>query len=137
MAETVQGVPYFYVDVPDKPGEAARILNALKQENVNLLAFCGFPQGRRAQVDFVPADAAAFKAAARRLKLKLTGPKTVFLIQGEDRVGAGAEILEKLAQAQINVVSIQAVSAGGGLYGALLWVEPRNVKKTAQLLGVG
>jgi hypothetical protein len=135
MPETVRGVPYFYVDVPDKPGEAARILNVLKQENVNLLAFCGFPHGRRAQLDFVPADAAAFKTAARSAKLKLVGPKTVFLIQADDRIGAGAEILEKLAQAKINVVSVQAVSAGSALYGALLWVEPRNVKKAAQLLG--
>ena len=135
MAETVQRIPYFYVEVPDKPGEASRILNLLKEENVNLLALCGFPQGRRAQVDFVPSDAAALKAAARKAKLKLVGPKTVFLIQGDDRVGAGAEILAKLAQAKINVISVQAVAAGSGLYGALLWVEPRNVKKAAELLG--
>ncbi|HWP59174.1 MAG TPA: hypothetical protein VNL14_14870 [Candidatus Acidoferrales bacterium] len=135
MADTVKRVPYFYVEVPDKPGEGARVLNLFRQENVNLLAFSGFPQGRRAQLDFVPADPAAFRAAARKSKLKLVGPKTVFLIQGDDRVGAGAEILEKLAEAKINVISLQAVSAGSGLYGALLWVEPRSVNKAAQILG--
>ncbi len=45
MTETVQLVEYFYIDVPDRPGEGARILGQLKEAGVNLLAFCGFPQG--------------------------------------------------------------------------------------------
>ena len=135
MAETLQRIPYFYVEVADKPGEGARVLNLLKQEGINLLAFSGFPHGRRAQMDFVPADAPSFKAAAKKAKLKLVGPKTVFLIQGDDKVGAGAELLSKLADAKINVTSVQAVAAGGGLYGALLWVKPRDVNKAAKILG--
>jgi hypothetical protein len=136
MAETLQRIPYFYIEVADKPGEGAQVLNLLKQEGINLLAFSGFPHGRRAQMDFVPADAAAFKAAAKKAKLKLVGPKTVFLIQGDDKVGAGAELLSKLAEAKINVTSVQAVTAGSGLYGALLWVKPRDVNKAAKILGV-
>lgn len=136
MAETVQRIPYFYVEVPDKPGEGARILNLLKEENVNLLALSGFPKGRRAQIDFVPSDVTAFKNVARKAKLKLVGPKTVFLIQGDDRVGAGAEILEKLADGKVNVTSVQAAAAGNDRYGALLWVKPRDVNKAAKLLGV-
>ena len=135
MAETLQRIPYFYIEVADKPGEGARVLNLLKQEGINLLAFSGFPHGRRAQMDFVPGDAAAFKAAAKKAKLKLIGPKTVFLIQGDDKVGAGAELLSKLAEGKINVTSVQAVTAGGGLYGALLWVKPRDVNKAAKILG--
>ena len=136
MAETLQRIPYFYIEVADKPGEGARVLSLLQQEGINLLAFSGFPQRRKAQMDFVPADALAFKAAVKKAKLKLVGPKTVFLIQGDDKVGAGAELLSKLAEAKINVTSVQAVTAGSGLYGALLWVKPRDVNKAAKILGV-
>ena len=136
MAETLQRMPYFYIEVGDKPGEGARVLSLLQQEGINLLAFSGFPQGRRAQMDFVPADVPAFKAAVKKAKLKLVGPKTVFLIQGDDKIGAGAELLSKLAEANINVTSVQAVTAGSGLYGALLWVKPRDVNKAAKILGV-
>ena len=136
MAETLQRIPYFYIEVADKPGEGARVLSLLREEGINLLAFSGFPQGRRAQMDFVPADAPAFKATVKKAKLKLVGPKTVFLIQGDDKVGAGAELLSKLAEANINVTSVQAVTAGSGLYGALLWVKPRDVNKAAKILGV-
>ncbi len=135
MADTIQRVQYFYSEVPDKPGEGARLLSLLRDEGVNLLAFSGFPKGRRAQIDFVPADAAALKAAAKKAKLKLFGPKTGFLIQGEDRVGAMAEIVGKLAEAKVNVTAVQAVSAGVGRYGAILWVKPRDVNKAAKLLG--
>jgi len=134
MADTIQRVQYFYAEVPDKPGEGSRVLNMLKDEGVNLLAFSGFPKGRRAQMDFIPADQAALKAAAKKAKLKLVGPKTGFLIQGDDRVGAVAEILGKLAQAKINVTAVDAVGAGFGRYGAILWVKPRDVNKAAKTL---
>lgn len=134
MADTIQRVQYFYTEVPDEPGEGAKILSMLKEEGVNLLAFSGFPKGRRAQIDFMPADQAAFKAAAKKAKLKLVGPKTGFLIQGDDRVGAIADIVTKLAEAKINVTAVDAVSAGSGRYGAILWVKPRDVKKAALLL---
>jgi predicted amino acid-binding ACT domain protein len=135
MAETVQRVDYFYVTVPDKPGEAARILSALKEAGVNLMAFCGFPAGRGAQLDFVPADAAAFKQVAKRAKWKLTGPKRAFLIQGEDRVGVVADLLGTLAMAKINVVGTQALCSGAGRYGAILWVAPRDYNRAAKAIG--
>src|SRR5262245_34031243 len=99
MPEIVKRVQYFYTEVPDKPREGARILTMLKEAGLNLLAYSGFPKGKRAQLDFIPADVAAFRAAARKAKLTLAGPKTEFLIQGEDRPGAVAEVIAKLAAA--------------------------------------
>ena len=135
MADTVQRVQYFYTEVPDKPGEGARVLSVLKEAGVNLLAFSGFPKGRRAQIDFIPADQAALKAAARKAKVKLVGPKTGFLVQGDDRVGAVAEFMTKLSEAGINVTALDAVTAGAGRYGVILWVKPRDVNKAAKTLG--
>jgi len=135
MAESVRTLDYFYVTVPNKPGEGARALNVLRDAGVNLIAFSGFPQGRGAQLDFVPEDAAAFRAAARKAKWKVTGPKRAFLIEGDDRIGAGAEMMGKLAEAKINVTAIDAVCAGAGRYGVILWVAPRDVKRAASVLG--
>ena len=136
MADTIRQVEYFYITAPDKPGEGARALNTLKEAGVNLLAFSAFPQGRRAQLDFVPADPAAFKQAAKQAKWKVVGPKRGFLVQGDDRVGAIAELLERLAAAKVNVTAIDAVCVAEGRYGAIFWVAPKDVKKTATLLGV-
>ena len=137
MAETVQLAEYFYVQVPDKPGEGARLLAQLKEVGVNLLAFSGFPAGRKGQVDFVPEDAKAFKAAARQAKWQLSPAKKVFLIAGDDRVGVGADLLGKLAAAKLNIIASQAIKAGAGRFGMLLWVKPADVRKAAKALGVG
>lgn len=136
MAETIRQVDYFYVQTPDKPGEAANILARIKAEGVNLLAFSGFPSGRRSQMDFIPADTEAFKKAARRAGLKLSPRKTGFLVQGGDRVGALADLLGKLAAAKINVTAVDAVCAGEDRYGAILWVKPPAVRRAAKALGI-
>ncbi len=138
MAETIQRVDYYYIYTPDKPGEGARALAALKEARVNLLAFSGFPQGRRAQLVFVPAsaDSAAFMAAAKKAKWKVSKKKSAFLIQGDDRAGALVDIVGKLAAAKINVTATDAVCAGMGRFGAILWVKAASVKKAAKVLGV-
>lgn len=137
MPDTVQRIEYFYVTVPNKPGEGARVLGALQEGGINLLAFSGFPEGRGSQLDFMPSDPAAFRQFARKAKWKLTGPKRALLVSGEDRVGAVAEMHRKLAEARVNVTAIDAVCAGAGRYGAILWVAPQDFSKAAKLLGAG
>jgi len=136
MSDTVSLVDYFYVEAADKPGEGARILEHLRSAGVNLLAFSGFPRGRRAQIDFVAEDAGRLRAAAKAAKWKLVGPKKAFLVQGDDRPGAVADAFGKLAAAKINVTAADAVCAGAGRYGMILWVGPGDVKRAAKALGV-
>lgn len=135
MADTIRRVDYFYIEVPDRPGVGADVLGHLREAGVNLIALTGFPRGRRAQIDFVPEDAKAFRDAARKAGWKLTGPRKGFLAQGEDRPGAIADIMRALADAKINVTAIDAVCAGAGRYGAIFWVPPRDVSRAARVLG--
>jgi hypothetical protein len=129
MADEICTAQYFKITTADKPGEGARVLTAFQDAGVNLVAFSGFPRARRGQLDLIPSDPAAFKAAAKQAKLKIEGPKLCFLVNGDDRPGAGAELLSKLAAARINVTALQEVSGGGGRYGAIFWVKPRDVRE--------
>ena len=134
--DSIRTVDYFYVMAPDKPGVGAAMLGELQRSGVNLLAFSGFPAGRQAQIDFVPESSQAFRDVAKRAKWKVKGPKRAFLVSGEDRTGVVAELMTRLAAAKINVTAIDALCAGAGRYGAILWVAPRDVKKASQVLGV-
>ena len=135
MGDTIRKVDYFYIKAANKPGEGAKILGKLRGAGVNLLAFSGFPAGRQAQIDFIPEDPVWFQGAAKRLGLKLSAKKSGFLVQGEDRIGAVAETMGKLAAAKINVTAIDAVSAGQGRYAAILWVKSKDVSKAKKALG--
>lgn len=134
MPDTIRKVDYFKIMVPNKRGEAAKILKSLRKAGVNLLAFSGFPRGRRAQLDFIPEDTRAFVKAAKEAGMKLGQKKACFLIRGVDKPGAIVDILSRLAYAKINVTAVDGVSAGQGRYGAILWVKPLDVAKTAKIL---
>jgi len=136
VADKVRRVEYYYVPVPDKPGEGLKVLSALKNAGVLFLAIHAFPTGGgRAQLDLVPEDAKKFKQAAQAAGFTPTGPKWAFLITGDDRVGAAAEHGKKLADARVNVTAASALSAGSGRYGMIVWVAPADYEKAAAALG--
>jgi prephenate dehydratase len=134
MSDTVRKVDYFAMTVPNTPGQTFRVLATLVSAGINLLACTGFPRGRRAQIDVVPDDTRKFSAAARKAKLKFNPKKTGFLIQGDDRPGALADHLKRLADRRINVTAVDGLSAGKGRWGAILWVKPKDVVRAGRVL---
>jgi hypothetical protein len=134
MASTIRKVDYFYTMVPNRAGQAAKILAGLAAAGVDLVAFSGFPSGKGSQLDLVPADSTKLRRAAKTMDLKLSKRKSGFLVQGDDRVGALTRIASALAVARINITAIDAVTAGRGRYGAIFWVKPQSVAKAARLL---
>ncbi len=136
MADDVKRVEYFYTMLDDKPGEGARVLTGLKQKNVNLVAATGFPDTKgRVQLDLFPVHAEELRKAAEEMRIPLVGPKKAFLVQGQDRVGALADVHRKLADANINVVAANGSSDGRGGYGYVIWVKPADYDKAAKALG--
>ncbi len=135
MSQSLRKVDYFYVMVPNRAGQGVKVLSALAKEGVNLLAFSGFPSGGKGQLDLVPENSKSLQRAAKKLKLKLSKRKSGFLLQGDDRVGAMTSMLNKLAEAKISVTAVDAVTGGRGRFGAIFWVKPKSVARTARLLG--
>lgn len=136
MADTVRRVDYYYATVPDAPGEGQRILAALEESGVNLLAFLGFPVGSgRSQIDLVPEDPQSLRDAADRAGITLSEAKRAFLVQGDDRVGAVADTTAKLAEANVNVTAVAATAAGSGRFGLIVWVAPDDYERAAGALG--
>jgi hypothetical protein len=137
MPDEIRRIDYYYTSMPDKPGEGARILAALRDAGVNLIGVSAFPHGaRRTQLDLIPSDSATFAKAARAAGLKVSAKQSGFLIQGEDRPGAVGDIVKRLAEAKINVTSVQVFCAGSGRYGGMLWVKAPDLRKAAKALGI-
>lgn len=136
MADQIRRVEYCYVEVPDKPGEGARVLSALKEAGINLLNFTAFPGAAgKAQLDLIADNAEALVKAAKSAGLTLSARKQAFFVQGQNRAGAAAEVLKKLADAKINLKAANG-SAGQGGFGMIVWVAPSDYAAAAKALGV-
>jgi hypothetical protein len=136
VADRVRKVNYCYPIVPNRAGQGARILSEIADAGINLLAYSGFPVGGgRAQLHLVVEDIGPLRRVARRNGWRLSKVKKGFLIQGTDQVGAVHRHLQKLADAGINLTAADAVAAGQGRYGMLLWAKPRDYGRAARALG--
>jgi hypothetical protein len=135
MADRVRKVRYCYVTIPSRAGQGAKVLAAVKQAGVNLLGFSGFPaRTGAAQLDLLAEDQSAIRRLARREGWRVSRPKKGFLVQGTDVVGAVDRHVQKLAGRKISITAAQAVSAGGGRYGMMLWVKSKDYVRAARAL---
>jgi len=131
----VRKVNYCYVTVPNRAGQGAEVLGTLKKEGVNLLAYSGFPvKGGKAQLDMVASSITPIRRVARKNGWRLSPAKKGFLIQGADRLGAVQRHIGKLAERRINVTAADAVCAGKGQYGMMIWVKPKDYTRAARAL---
>ena len=135
MADSVQKINYCYAMMSTRPGQGARILGALAKAGVNLDAFSGFPSGKgRAQLDFATSKMPALRRAAARNGWRLSRVKKAFLITGVNKAGAVHRHVKKLADAGVSITAADAVCAGMGRYGMILWVKPRDYARAARAL---
>jgi len=128
-------VSYVDIKVASRAGQGAAVLGAVAKAGIDLLAFTGFPdKGGISQIDLVTDDLAKVRRVAKANGWRLSSAKRGFLIQGRDRVGAVYRELAKLAKAGVNVTAVDAISAGRGRFGMILWVKPRDQAKAARAL---
>ncbi len=137
MALSVRRAAYFQATVRDQPGEAYKLLSQFLDIGINLLAFTAIPSGPLStQLTIFPEDPERLSHTAKQAGLELGEPSLAFLIQGDDRLGALADIHEKLFKANVNVYASSGVTDGRGGYGYVLYVKPDEYERAAAALGL-
>jgi len=102
-----------------------------------MLAFNAVPCGLgNTQLVLFPEDVNALAKAAGDSDIILIGPHHAFLVQGDDELGALAEIHHKLFDEKINVYASSGVTDGRGGYGYIFYVRPEDFERAAHALGV-
>jgi hypothetical protein len=132
---TIRLVTYFYTRVEDKPGNAYELLARLASEEINLLAFSAVPFGpNHIELTLFPDNTDNLLETADKLGITLGNPQHAFLIQGDDRLGAIAEIHQKLFDAKISIYASSGVTDGRGHYGYLIYVKEQDFGAAARAL---
>ena len=137
MAFKIRKVDYFYCSVVDQPGEAYKLLSQLVQVGINLLAFTAIPVGpNRTQLTLFPEIPGKLVNEAKNAGFSLDGPHPALLVQGDDELGAVADIHQILFEASVNVYASNGVTDNNGSFGYLLYVKPEDYERAASALKV-
>ena len=138
MAYTIRRVDYFYTTIEHEPGEAYELLSQLAALGINMHAFTAVPLGpERLQLALFPEDPRKLMDSANKARVLLDGPHRAILVQGDDELGALAEIHSKLSRANVDVYASTAVADGRGTYGYLIYVRPDEYERAAEALSMG
>ena len=137
MAFKIRRVDYFYTTVKDQPGEAYKLLSLLAGEGIKLLAFTAVPFGpMTTQLTIFPEDTGKLTSEARKSGVVMDGPQPALLVQGDDSLGALAEVHMKLYEANVNVFASSGVADGRGSYGYVIYVKPDDYERAVAALQV-
>jgi len=120
----------FTVIVGNQPGALAQIAKTLGNSKVNILALLGTAQGTNATVELVVED-------PRRAKKALDGAGLTYQettaeeYELQNKPGALAQCLEKLAARGVNLNSICATASKGGKKAVLVYTVEAAAKTKA------
>lgn len=137
MSFKIQKIDYYYCSVVDQPGEAYKLLSQLEKSGINLLAFTAIPIGPdRTQLTIFPEIPAKLINEAKRSNFPLEGPHSALLVQGDDELGAFADVHEKLFKANVNVYACSGVTDSRGGFGYLLYIRPEEFGRALSALNI-
>ena len=137
MAFTIRAVDYFYANVHDDLEASYRVLAALAERGVDLLAFTAVPAGPTlAQFTLFPADPGKLSAEARSAGLALDGPHHALLVQGDDELGALARVHEQLLDAGVDIYASSGVTDSRGSFGYVIYVREDQFTQAERALSL-
>jgi hypothetical protein len=88
MALDIKRVEYYNINVGDHAGEGSKLLSLFAGAGVNLLAFKAVPlEPLRTRFTLFPNDGTRMTDGATEAGLRLDGPHSALLIQGDDESG--------------------------------------------------
>lgn len=130
----------FIVDLEDKPGELARVTEAIAQKGINVIGFTGATAGGRGAVMLTTNDEEGTRRALADAGFRVTEAELV-TSSLEHRPGALAATARKLADAGINVSGAMPVGMSEGKVSiAFATDQPAKAREligSAETAGVG
>jgi hypothetical protein len=130
---TAKRVAYFKAKIEDKPGALLALAKDLKEKKLDLIALKGVGQAGQGEILVIAKSPDKLREAWKASGV-LVEEGTVFFLSGTDTAGALVTSLDAIANAGVNIVATEAIAVGGK-FGAVLWVPPEDLDKTAQALG--
>jgi hypothetical protein len=136
MSLNVRTVEYFYIRIEDSREKAYELLAQLASEEVSLLAFSAVPFGPNyVELTVFPDRSDKFIQLAKKLGWAAAGPQHAFLVQGDDHLGALADLQQMLSEADVKIYASSGVTDGSGRFGYVIYFKEDDHERAARALG--
>lgn len=109
----MQVVKQFSVFLPNKPGELARLIDAIAHAKINILALTIVDSQEHGVVRVVAEETQAIQDVTRKLNLHVTDTD-VLMVDLSNKPGALAQVVGLLASAKININYAYVTSGAPG-----------------------
>jgi len=121
----------FAIPVTHRPGEMARVANALARKGVNLKSIAGMNIGNQGIIRVIADDVEAARAALNESNIRFDESELVTVLL-ENKAGEVAEVGSKLANAGLNLQAVYVIGLEGDLVELAIAVD--DVKKAKKAL---
>jgi hypothetical protein len=121
----------FSIKLTNKPGDLARVAQALSRRGVNIKALTALSMDGVAMTRILPDDAASARGALEAANIRFTEGE-VHLVLLENKAGVVATVTERLGEAGVNLEAIYITGIADDLV-ELAFVSD-NPKKTKKVL---
>jgi hypothetical protein len=120
--------------MPDEIGLLAKVTKVLREDGVNLLAASAWLESGTAHFKMVPEDPDAARRCALKQGITLQEWPAI-RVEGDDEPGALIPVVEKIAEAGVNL-TVATAAAAGGKFSAILIVADADYEKACKALGI-
>jgi len=121
----------FTIHVTHRPGELARVANALSKTGVNIKSVTAMTFGNQAFVRIIADDIEAARTALQQANIRFEESELATVLL-ENKAGALADMASKLANGNINLHAVYVIGLDGDLVELALAVD--DVKKAKKVL---
>ena len=94
------------IELDDRPGELARLGEAVGGAGVNLEGLCAVVAGGRAELHLTVEDAPAARGALEAVGLRVAGQQEVLVVACADEPGAVGRVARRMADAGVNITLV-------------------------------
>jgi len=119
----------FTVELKNQPGELARLCEAMAAKGVNII-LCGTTRGDTGMIALIADDEGAARTALEATGFGFT-ERQALTVRMENRPGAGAATLRKLADANVNMELLLPVRISEEQFFAVLCVDNVDAARNA------
>ena len=122
----------FTVHLTHRPGELARVANALSRTGVNIKSVAAVTLGNQGLLRFIADDVEAARSALHQAHIPIEESELVTTLL-ENQAGALADVAGKLANANVNMHAAYVVGLDGDLVELAFAVDdPKKAKKALE-----